>query len=161
MKLYLDEHIHPLMAAMLRERDIDCRSTQEESHLAATDEEQLSYSTAEHRVLVTFDRRDFVILAQQWASIDRHHAGLILSIQCPIHELLRYLLRCILAINMKTSQIASSGYKTTKSLHSRDLTHSQQPRTSGTRLSPLPTHHSPLPLSWRNFYLWIWVRLAP
>lgn len=94
MKLYLDEHIHPLMAAMLRERDIDCRSTQEESHLAATDEEQPSYSTAEHRVLVTFDRRDFVILAQQWASIDRHHAGLILSIQCPIHELLRYLLRC-------------------------------------------------------------------
>jgi hypothetical protein len=79
---------------MLREHDIDCRSTQVEGHHAAIDEEQLRYSTAEHRVLVIFDRRDFVIIAQQWASINRHPAGLILSIQCPIHELLRYLLRC-------------------------------------------------------------------
>ena len=29
MKLYFDEHVHPLVAVMLRERGIDCRTTQE------------------------------------------------------------------------------------------------------------------------------------
>lgn len=94
MKLYFDEHVHPLLAGMLRERGIDCRTTQETNNLGASDEDQLRYATAEGRVLVTFDRRDFIILAQQWASVHRHHAGLILSTQCPIPELLRYLLRC-------------------------------------------------------------------
>ncbi|MDF0675553.1 MAG: DUF5615 family PIN-like protein [Nitrospira sp.] len=94
MKLYFDEHIHPLVAVMLRERGIDCRTTQEADHLGRSDEDQLRYATAQRRVLVTFDRRDFLILARQWAVINQSHAGLILSTQCPVPELVRYLLRC-------------------------------------------------------------------
>ncbi len=94
MKLYFDEHVHPLVAVMLRERGIDCRTTQEAGNLGTEDEDQLRYATAQGRVLVTFDRRDFLALARQWASMNQSHAGLILSTQCPIPELLRYLLRC-------------------------------------------------------------------
>lgn len=146
MKLYLDEHIHPLMAAMLRERDIDCRSTQEESHLAATDEEQLIYSTAEHRVLVTFDRRDFVILAQQWASIDRHHAGLILSIQCPIHELLRYLLRCHTRHqheDLTGSHPLATKLQRASTPVTSPILSNLGPAEQDCRHSPLITHHFP------------------
>ncbi len=94
MKLYFDEHVHPLVAVMLRERGIDCRTTQEAGNLGRSDEAQLHYATTQGRVLVTFDRRDFLILANQWATIHRQHAGLILSKQSPVQELVRYLLRC-------------------------------------------------------------------
>jgi|CXWL01.1.fsa_nt_gi predicted nuclease of predicted toxin-antitoxin system len=94
MKLYFDEHVHPLVAVMLSERGIDCRTTQEAGNLGMDDEDQLRYATAQGRVLVTFDRRDFLMLARQWASTNQSHAGLILSTQCPIPELLRNLLRC-------------------------------------------------------------------
>ncbi len=94
MKLYFDEHVHPLVAVMLRERGIDCRTTREAGNLGRSDEDQLRYATAQGRVLVTFDRRDFLILASQWATLHRRHTGLILSKQCPVPELVRYLLRC-------------------------------------------------------------------
>jgi predicted nuclease of predicted toxin-antitoxin system len=94
MKLYFDEHVHPLVAVMLRERGVDCRTTREAGNLGGSDEDQLHYATAQGRVLLTFDRRDFLILARQWATIHRRHAGLILSKQCPVPELVRYLLRC-------------------------------------------------------------------
>lgn len=94
MKLYFDEHVHPLVAVMLSERGIDCRTTREAGNLGRSDEDQLRYATAQERVLVTFDRRDFLILARQWAVTNRSHAGLILSTQCPVPELLRYLLHC-------------------------------------------------------------------
>jgi len=94
MKLCFDEHVHPLVAVMLRERGIDCRTTREADNLGRSDEAQLRYATAQERVLVTFDRRDFLLLASQWAALHRPHAGLILSKQCPVPELVRYLLRC-------------------------------------------------------------------
>jgi len=45
-------------------------------------------------VLVTFDRRDFLVLARQWAVKNQSHAELILPKQCPAQELVRDLLRC-------------------------------------------------------------------
>ena len=94
MKLYFDEHVHPLVAATLRERGIDCLTTQEAGNLGRTDEDQLRYASEQGRILVTFDRRDFLMLARQWAVTGRSHAGLILSAQCALPELLRYLLHC-------------------------------------------------------------------
>ncbi|HQR14656.1 MAG TPA: DUF5615 family PIN-like protein [Nitrospira sp.] len=46
MKLYFDEHVHPLVAVMLRERGIDCRTTREAGNLGRSDEDQLRYATA-------------------------------------------------------------------------------------------------------------------
>ncbi len=40
MKLYFDEHVHPLVAVMLRERGIDCLTTQEAGNLGTDDEDR-------------------------------------------------------------------------------------------------------------------------
>lgn len=95
MKLYLDEHVSPLLARMLRERRIDCLTAMEAGTLGHTDEQQLTYAAVQGRVLATFDIMDFLALAKQWAADGRHHAGLILSQQGSAVELLRPLLHLI------------------------------------------------------------------
>lgn len=92
MKLYLDEHVSPALASILRERGIDCLSTRECGNIGHPDQDQLVYATTHGRALVTFNRNDFLRLAQQWAETERPHAGLILSKQAQVFELLRLLL---------------------------------------------------------------------
>lgn len=95
MKLYLDEHLSPLLARMLRERGIDCLPAIEAGNLGQSDEAQLTYAASQGRVLLTFDRADFLALAAQWAERGQTHAGLILSRQGAASELLRPLLHLI------------------------------------------------------------------
>ncbi len=95
MKLYLDEHLSPLLARMLRNRGIDCLTAVEAGTLGQSDEVQLAYATSQRRVLVTFDRSDFLALATQWAEHGRPHAGIILSRQDTASELLRPLLHLL------------------------------------------------------------------
>lgn len=95
MKIYLDEHIQPLLAHILASRKIDCLTTQTAGNLGRSDEEQLMFATRQGRVIVTFDRKDFLSLAHQWATDNRSHAGIILAKPCSLSELLRQLLRLI------------------------------------------------------------------
>ena len=57
------------------------------------DEEQLRFATAERRALVSFNVRDFVILARRFAEEGRDHAGIVVSSQLPAPEVCRRLLR--------------------------------------------------------------------
>jgi len=95
MKLYLDEHLDPMLARMLRERGIDCLTTSEAGNTGKSDEAQLAYAANCSRVLLTFDRKDFLSLAKQWAELDQPHAGIVLSRQCPASDLLRQVLHLI------------------------------------------------------------------
>lgn len=95
MKLYLDEHIQPLLSHVLTSRGIDCLTTQAAGNLGRSDEEQLAFATSQKRVIITFDRKDFLSLAQQWAADNRPHAGIVLAKPCSLSELLRLLLRLI------------------------------------------------------------------
>lgn len=95
MKLYLDEHIQPLLAHILTSRGIDCLTTQAAGNLSHSDEEQLAFATSQERVIVTCDRKDFLSLAQQWAAENHTHAGIILSKPCSLSEFLRQLLHLI------------------------------------------------------------------
>lgn len=95
MKLYLDEHLPPLLAHMLRDRGIDCLTTQEAGNIGIPDEAQLTYATSRGRVLITFDRKDFLSLSKQWSELGQHHAGIVLSRQCSASDLLRQILRMI------------------------------------------------------------------
>lgn len=92
MKLYLDEHLPPILATMLQERGIDCLSTQAAGNLGQSDETQLTFSTMKGRVLLTFNCKDFLILGQRWTLLKQSHGGLILSKQRPASELLRQIL---------------------------------------------------------------------
>src|ERR1700687_334501 len=85
IQLYLDEDFHPDLAAMIRQLGFDCQNAVEAGMLGKTDEEQLLYAAAQGRCLVSFNVRDFAILAQQWAHAGRTHAGIVVAQQVSRH----------------------------------------------------------------------------
>jgi Domain of unknown function (DUF5615) len=77
VKLFLDAHISgPRIARALREAGYDVRAADEERELdGLTDEELLSIAAVEERIFVTFDVKDFPVIARRWAEAGRAHAG--------------------------------------------------------------------------------------
>jgi Domain of unknown function (DUF5615) len=77
VKLFLDAHISARrIATPLRDRGHDVRAADEERELdGLTDEELLSIAAAEARIFLTFDVKDFPVIARRWAEAGRAHAG--------------------------------------------------------------------------------------
>jgi Domain of unknown function (DUF5615) len=78
LRLFLDAHISgPRIARALRERGHDVRAADEERELEGQEDEQLlELAAQEGRVMITFDVKDFTVLARRWAEAGRTHAGL-------------------------------------------------------------------------------------
>lgn len=78
MKLFLDAHISgPRIASALREAGHDVRAADEQRDLdGLEDEKLLELAAAESRVTITFDVKDFTVIARRWAEAGRAHAGL-------------------------------------------------------------------------------------
>ncbi|TKB67396.1 MAG: hypothetical protein E8D52_12530 [Nitrospira sp.] len=95
MKFYLDEHIHLTMASLLHARGIDCITTRDAGNFGFSDEAQLAFATSQGRAILTFNHKDFLLLAKQWHETGRSHAGIILSKELPIPNLIRRLHRFI------------------------------------------------------------------
>jgi nucleoside-diphosphate-sugar epimerase len=74
---FLDAHISgPRIARALRDAGHDVRAADEERELdGLTDEDVLSIAAAEERIFVTFDVKDFPVIARRWAEAGRVHAG--------------------------------------------------------------------------------------
>jgi len=72
MKLYLDEDMSPKVAQALRERGYDVTSSHEVGNDGLSDAEQLRYATGQGRYLVTYNRRDYLALADQWFRRGKH-----------------------------------------------------------------------------------------
>jgi hypothetical protein len=77
VKLFLDAHISARrVAAPLRDQGHDVRAADEDRELdGLTDEELLSMAAAEERIFVTFDVKDFPVIARRWAEAGRAQAG--------------------------------------------------------------------------------------
>jgi hypothetical protein len=77
VRLFLDAHISgPRIASVLRSAGHDVRAADEERELdGATDEELLSLAAGEARIFITFDVKDFPVIARRWAEARREHAG--------------------------------------------------------------------------------------
>ena len=88
-KLYLDEDVDPLLARVLRDRNMDCLSTHEAHNRGLSDNDQLAFATALDRTILTFNVKDFVKLAKEYATSGKHHSGIIVSNNIPFRELLR------------------------------------------------------------------------
>lgn len=69
MKLYFDEHLPTTLALMLQERGHDCLTTQAAGNVGRSDEDQLAYAAGERRVILTFNRNDFLLLAKEWFAL--------------------------------------------------------------------------------------------
>ena len=79
MRFLLDEHISPLVAAKLRSLGHDAVAVVERLGLrGAADERLRQVASAEDRVLVTYDVRDFGRMGMRMARTAEPHPGMVL-----------------------------------------------------------------------------------
>lgn len=75
----LDEMFSPVVAAGLRNRDVDVYALTERPELRRlSDSDVLELATTESRMAVTFNVKDFQSLHQVWMNSGRTHRGLVL-----------------------------------------------------------------------------------
>ena len=91
IRFFTDEDVYGATAPALRNAGWDAVSTPETGRLGQSDESQLQWATNQGRVFVTFNVGHFAHLHRTWMSQGREHAGIIVSAQHPIGDLLRRL----------------------------------------------------------------------
>lgn len=92
IELYLDEDVHVLVAALLRARGFDVKTTRDTGRLAASDADQLAYAADHQRALLTHNRADFESLHMTYVSSHQRHSGIIIAVRRPPHEITERLL---------------------------------------------------------------------
>jgi len=78
VRLYLDEMISPRVAEGLRRRGYDVVAAAERETLGSSDARQLAEAIHGRRALVTFDVRDFSVLAKAAAVAGTENWGIVL-----------------------------------------------------------------------------------
>lgn len=78
VRLYLDEDVPVQIAPPLRHAGFDVLTTREAGRLRTEDPDQLAFAARERRVLVTFNRDDFVRFTKQFAAEGAPHAGVLI-----------------------------------------------------------------------------------
>ena len=89
---FTDEDIYAAVAVALRKAGLDAVSTPEAGRLGESDDSQLAWAADQGRVLVTFNVAHFSALHSTWIGAGRHHAGIAVSSQRPIGDVVRRLL---------------------------------------------------------------------
>ncbi len=92
IRFFTDEDVYGAIAVALRRARIDACSTPEVGRRGQSDESQLEWASAQGRVFVTFNVAHFAKLHACWLRQGRHHAGIIVSSQRSIGEVVRRLL---------------------------------------------------------------------
>lgn len=86
IELYLDEDVSELVADLVRARGFTVTTTRDEGQIGSTDPEQFAYAVSQMKTLVTHNRVDFEVLAQQYFSSELKHYGIIIAVQRPAQE---------------------------------------------------------------------------
>ncbi|MHB1038034.1 MAG: DUF5615 family PIN-like protein [Pirellulales bacterium] len=92
VRFFTDEDVYGAIAIALRKAGFDAVSTPEVGRLGQSDEIQLEWAAAQGRVLITFNVAHFASLHASWMRKGRNHAGLAVSSQRPVGDLLHRLL---------------------------------------------------------------------
>ncbi len=79
MRLALDHHYPPAIAAGLRQRGHNVVTAAQRSWETATDAELLVHCAGEKRALLTNNVRDFVVIAESWSVEGQSHSGMIFT----------------------------------------------------------------------------------
>jgi len=95
-KLYLDEDVHGLLAALLRAKNIPVETTQESMMLGKSDTEQLEYAVKTNAVLATHNRVDFENLYKSYIEDGQKHSGIIILIRREVYVMASRLSKFIL-----------------------------------------------------------------
>ena len=92
VRFFTDEDLYGAIAAALRRAKVDVCSTPEVGRRGHSDESQLEWASAQGRVLVTFNVAHFTELHATWLRQGRRHAGIVVSSQRPIGDVVRRLM---------------------------------------------------------------------
>lgn len=101
-RFFTDEDVYGAVAPALRRAGIDAVSTPEAGRRGLGDESQLERVSAEGRVLVTFNVAHFAELHANLLRQGRHHAGIVVSSQRPIGDMVRRLLHLAGALDVES-----------------------------------------------------------
>jgi predicted nuclease of predicted toxin-antitoxin system len=93
--IYLDEDVPIVVAELFRAHGFKAVTAREAGQLGREDREQLAYATSHSMVLLSHNRVDYEILAQEYYEAGMHHKGMILAVQHSPYELARKVLRIL------------------------------------------------------------------
>jgi hypothetical protein len=80
VRVLLDVHVSPAIAAQLRGRGHDVEAAAEDDAARRlSDEALLEHAVADGRALVSNNARDFLPIVAEWARAGREHYGLLLT----------------------------------------------------------------------------------
>jgi hypothetical protein len=86
IRLFLDEDVGTDLAPLLAlAGDFDVMTTvlAGRANRQYSDESQLEFAAEQNRTLFSFNRADYDRIAKEWASGDKHHAGILTAQQQP------------------------------------------------------------------------------
>ena len=92
IRFFTDEDVFGAGAVAMRKAGFDAISTPDVGRVGRSDESQLQWTSDAGRVLVTFNVAHFAKLNAEWLQQSKRHAGIVVSIQRPIGDLLRRVL---------------------------------------------------------------------
>jgi hypothetical protein len=92
IRFFMDEDVYGAVAPALRRTAIDAVSTAEAGRCGESDESQLDWASNDNRALFTFNVGHFAELHSVRMAEGRHHAGIAVSSQRSIGEVIRRLL---------------------------------------------------------------------
>ncbi|HKI44533.1 MAG TPA: DUF5615 family PIN-like protein [Balneolales bacterium] len=89
IRFYLDEDVPSSFAQALSNRGVDTETTQTAGNIGCLDRQQLLFASREGRVILTHNKRDFIILHNDFVERNLTHGGIVVSDQLPIGTLLK------------------------------------------------------------------------
>jgi uncharacterized protein DUF5615 len=92
IELYLDEDVDVLVADLVRARGFTVITTQEAGNVGASDRQQLAAAARLRRTLVTHNRADFELLAEDYFASSQEHYGIIIAVRRSAYEIVQRLL---------------------------------------------------------------------
>jgi hypothetical protein len=92
IKIFTEEDVQAAVAVQLRAAGFDAIATPEANRLGESDPSPLLWAAQQLRMLATYNVSDFVRIYHEWINQGLHHAGIVVSRQRPIGDLLRRLL---------------------------------------------------------------------
>jgi len=99
LRIFTDEDVYSAVAPLLRTHGVESLSAPEAGRLGISDEQQLEWATHERFVILTFNVADFARLHARWMKAGQHHAGIIVSAQIPIGQLIHRLTNVISSLD--------------------------------------------------------------
>jgi len=102
VRFFTDEDIYGAVAPALRRLGYDALSTPESGRRGQADQSQLEWAAQHDRAIVTFNVGHFAKMHRKWIDEGRHHAGVIVSKQRPIGDVIARLHRLATTLDAET-----------------------------------------------------------